>query len=137
MTAAATREPLREIAHARQVPGENPRRWFSSADMDLVAWYAGDEIVGFQLCYVLSRGEHALTWRLGQLAPVHRAVDDGESSWQSAKPMRHKATPVLVPNGHWDPQELRALFLGEASVLPVPLVQRVLSVLDDEQGRRH
>lgn len=125
----AVREILREIVHTRQVPGENRRRWFSSTGMDLVAWYdEAGALVGFQLCYDKQHGEHALTWHAGS-GLSHRAVDDGEHI-STAHPMRHKATPILVPDGVWQPHRVRERFVAESGDLPADLVNRVLAELD-------
>lgn len=93
--AAAARDPLVELVPVRQVPGEPRRRWFASADIDLIVWYGPDGApVGFQLCYDKRESEHAITlWPSGGF--VHMAVDDGETDSGN----RHKGSPILVANG--------------------------------------
>lgn len=36
---------LREISSTRQNPDEPRKRWFSSASMDLVAWFDDDDVL--------------------------------------------------------------------------------------------
>jgi hypothetical protein len=88
---------LVEIKDVRQVPGEGRRRWFTDSELDLIVWYEGDEVSGFQLCYGKPRDEHALTWHR-PASYAHTRVDDGEGPWGS------KMTPVLVQDGlfQWD-----------------------------------
>jgi hypothetical protein len=61
---------LAEIRDVRQIPGEGFRRWFSDGDFDLIVWYAGGEIAGFQLCYDKGRRERALKLLYPKVAPV-------------------------------------------------------------------
>lgn len=84
---------FREIRDVKQERGSGRRRWFESDGFDLVVWLDGaDAVTGFQICYDLGRGEHALTWRMG-VGFTHNEIDSGESS-----PLRNE-TPVLVPAG--------------------------------------
>lgn len=100
---------LREVNNPRQIPGEQPRRWFSDDDMDLVVWLGEDEsIQGFQLAYDKARSEHALTWRNGS-GFQHNRIDDGEG-----QPGHYKATPILVPDGKFSALELANRFKESA-----------------------
>jgi hypothetical protein len=49
--------------------------------------------MGFQLCYDLGAGEHALTWRDGG-GFVHSKIDTGEDTAFA------NCTPILEPDGH-------------------------------------
>lgn len=105
---------LHEIKKVRQIPGEPKRRWFNSADMDLIVWQRGDgQPCGFQLCYDKGHAERALTWRDG-IGFEHRAVDDGEASGGG----RMKASPILVPDGAFQEAQVLRLFLENAGKLP-------------------
>ena len=96
---------LREFPNVRQIPGESKRRWFSDDYFDLIVWLdEKDDIVGFQLCYDIFKGQRALTWHSGTGFSHHR-VDDGES-----RPGKLKAAPVLVPDGHFDYQKIAEKF---------------------------
>ena len=54
---------LAEIRNARQIAGEDFRRWFTDEEFDLIVWYGDDRsLVGFQLCYDKQDRERALTW---------------------------------------------------------------------------
>lgn len=118
---------LREVTHVRQVPGEPRRRWFSSDALDLVVWLGDDEaIVGFQLCYDKLRAERALTWWAHGHRLQHMAVDDGEPGG-----MRHKSSPVLVPDGVLDAPTLLAEFRAAAGELPPAIVAAVVAQLGD------
>jgi len=104
---------LVEHSGVRQVKGERPRRWFHSADMDLIVWYADDgSIHGFQLCYDLQRYERALTW-LPQKGFSHNRVDDGEDVV-----MGHKRAPVLVADGVFDVAKVSRRFHDDSERVP-------------------
>ncbi|HLW74838.1 MAG TPA: hypothetical protein VKT74_07200 [Gammaproteobacteria bacterium] len=103
---------LREIADVRQIEGEPLRRWFTDEHFDLVVWINETrDIVAFQLCYDKMRSERALTWKVDS-GFTHDAVDDGEN-----REGRYKATPILVPDGVFDPGTVAAKFLGHSGVL--------------------
>ena len=99
---------FKEIRNVRQEPTAGRRRWFDDdvLPLELIVWYdAADAVEGFQLCYNLGHGEHALTWRpTGGF--VHNGVDTG-----SAGPFANRS-PVLVPDGAvpWD--EITRRFFG-------------------------
>ena len=104
---------LREIA-ARQVPGDPRRRWFMSFNCDLIVWLDDDGApLGFQFCYDKDEREHALTWRDG-CGFSHLAVDSGV--------VPGTETPLLVPNGAFDPARVLALFRAEAVAVPTEYV---------------
>ena len=86
---------LREIKGVKQERGAARRRWFESDGLDLVVWLVGAEsVIGFQLCYDLGRGEHALTWR-PESGFTHSAVDTGEDSpWANRTPILGCARPL-------------------------------------------
>lgn len=116
---------LREISDCRQIPGEPARRWFSSERMDLVVWVSETGApVGFQLCYDKPYGEKAVTLRPGATRPQYMAVDTGEFSV-----MRHKASPILVPDGAIDAGIIVHLFRQEAGQIPQEIVHFVTSAL--------
>lgn len=99
--------PLREQNNIRQVPGEKRRRWFSSDDMDLTVWYdERNAITGFELCYDKGPRERSVRWRK-DTGFLHERVDDGEG-----RPGRHKATPILVPDGLFAARSVAERFLA-------------------------
>jgi len=115
---------LREIALARQHPGEPRRRWFTSSNIDLFVWV--DEAgapVGFQLCYDKSSREHALTWT-EERGFSSMAVDGGES-----RPARYKGSPILVTDGIIDARRILEEFRLEAGAVPAEIVRMVESKL--------
>ena len=86
---------LREFVHVRQEGGRGRRRWFESEHLELIVWLdADDTIEGYQICYDLGQGEHALTWR-PRVGFVHNGVDTGDAEGESIG----KMTPILVPDG--------------------------------------
>jgi hypothetical protein len=120
----ATPHELTEISQPRQIPGEPARRWFTSADMDLVVWLDDSrQATGFQLCYGKPLQERALTWWPGQ-GFRHHAVDDG-----SRGGIAHKNTPLLLADGNPDPEQLLALFRRAAARLPADIVHLVAGAL--------
>ena len=95
---------LKEIRKLRQERGPGRRRWFESEGFDLVVWENGTGgAEGFQICYDLGRGEHALTWRPGR-GFAHHAVDPGDET-----PLANES-PILVPDGAVPWAEIGRLF---------------------------
>ncbi|HZX32532.1 MAG TPA: hypothetical protein VFF03_14355 [Rhodocyclaceae bacterium] len=117
---------MREIPHVRQIPGEPKRRWFSSKDFDLILWLDdGPGFLGFELCYDKSRGEHSITWSRDN-GFRHMAVDDGEQRYG-----KHKATPVLIPDGIFDVRRVHAAFVEASASLPPDISRFVLQALEN------
>lgn len=103
---------LQEVSQVRQIANENPRRWFSSADMDLTVWLDGDGgISGFELCYDKGRDERAVRW-FADKGFVHERVDDGEN-----RPGRFKGTPILMPDGLFSAQVIAERFRKESTAI--------------------
>lgn len=101
---------LREVSRVRQIANENPRRWFSSPDMDFTVWLEQDgSVSGFELCYDKEKDERALRW-LKNAGFVHERVDDGEG-----RPGRFKGTPILVPDGLFDSRIIAERFRAESA----------------------
>lgn len=106
---------LREIKHVKQERGTGRRRWFESEGLDVVVWLERDGSVnGFQLCYDLGKGEHALTWRFGS-GFAHSSIDSGDDS-----PFAN-LTPVLSPDPHVPWAEVARLFELRSATLESPL----------------
>ena len=94
---------LREIADAKQIPGEPKRRWFSDESFDLIVWEDPAEgIAGFQLCYDKGTDQRALTW-FPDSGLRDCAVDNGES-----RPGKPKAVPILICESDADGRFVRA-----------------------------
>lgn len=115
---------MREIAKVRQIPGESKRRWFSSKDFDLIVWVSDDGFTGFELCYDKQYGEHAIAWNRAS-GFRHMAVDDGEN-----RHGKHKAAPVLVPDGYFDVQRVHGAFREASRSLPEEISHLVLQALE-------
>ena len=116
---------LTEIRNVRQVQGEGARRWFTDEYFDLIVWYGDNEsMVGFQLCYDKGRAERALTWEPAT-GLIHSAVDDGEFGIG----LRHKATPVLAPDGALDLPRLAGRFRAASPDVPARIVEFVAARL--------
>jgi hypothetical protein len=107
---------LREIKSVQQERGVGRRRWFESDGLDLVVWLgpADTNIAGFQLCYDLGAGEHALTWRTDE-GFSHTRVDSGDD----VRP--YKGSPVLEPDGSVPWREIATLFEARSATLETPL----------------
>jgi hypothetical protein len=117
---------LREISSTRQHPDEPRKRWFSSASMDLVTWFDGDDVlVAFHLCYDKPHAERAVVWGQQGARLEHLVVDDGE-----ATPGKHKASPVMITGSYLPLQRVREKLLLEAAELPPVILADVLARLD-------
>jgi hypothetical protein len=122
---------VKERINVRQIPGESKRRWFSSEDFDLIVWLADDQSFnGFELCYDKHRKEHSISWRDGA-GFCHMAIDDGEQ-----RPGKHKATPVLVPDGHFDAKRVCAAFSEISPLLPADIAGYVLNAIQRYPNNR-
>lgn len=116
---------LTELRPTRQIPGEPPRRWFTSAGMDLIVWLDDTgRLLRCQLCYGKPLAEHALDWRPGR-GLLHLAVDDG-----SGRLPLHKASPVLAADGPADLAAIRRDFAAASALIPEPLRTQVLNLLE-------
>ena len=104
---------LVELGDADQAGREPGRRWFSSDEMDLIAWYTGGTVNRFELCYDKSTSEHVLIWDAGS-GFEHLAVDDGER----VSGLDYKETPIYVQDGHVDIEHIRNRFADSCSALP-------------------
>ena len=117
---------LAEIPETRQIPGEGFRRWFTDARMDLIVWYTSENgrIVGFQLCYDKDEDEKALTWTQ-EAGFSHERVDDGGDRGYT-----HKGTPLLLPDGEFQPDRVLRDFTHQAEEIEAPLRRFVVEVLE-------
>ena len=115
---------LRELKTTRQIPGENTRRWFSSAEMDLIVWLDHEgQPLKFELCFNKSRAEQCLRWS-PQGHSVCR-IDSGE-----AEPGRYKSTPIHRPTEKLDAIQLHEQFKAESSAVPPAISSFVFSALN-------
>ena len=113
---------LREIKEVRQIPGERQRRWFTSNEFDLFFWCdATGAVNSFQLYYDKPRSEHALIWKRGA-GSSHFAVDDGEG-----RPFRHKGSPILVADGHFDVARVADRLASAGGQVPQGILDFILA----------
>jgi len=98
--------------------------------MDLIVWYdEGDSIAGFEFYYDKNIQEHVFIWQADS-GFTHLAVDDGEQ-----KPvLNFKETPILIPDGHIDPNRIRSLFEESCKLLPTEVVALVRQKLVQHPG---
>ena len=118
---------FREIKFVRQEPSGH-RRWFESAEMELVVWfnYAGGATTGFQIIYWLGGSERALTWRSGE-GFSHNRVDNGDDS-----PMQNMA-PILCAGGTIPWAHVEELFLQRSDSLPLEMRELVVTRLKERK----
>jgi hypothetical protein len=118
---------LREIKTVLQERGAGHRRWFESDGLDLVVWLDRHAaITGFQLCYDLGRGEHALTWR-EESGFAHNRIDTGDET-----PLANR-TPVLEADGPVPWNEIAHLFNQRSKTLE-PTLRRLIDERLAERG---
>lgn len=116
---------LREITPTRQITDEPERKWFTGNALDLIVWFAAsNKVIGFQLCYLKGSDEHALTWWKSR-GFSHDKIDDGEGF-----PDNQKMTPILVPDGTFDKEELIALFREKSGEIDPHLVRFVTKTIE-------
>ena len=111
---------LKEYKKVQQKKGEPRRRWFSDNYFDLIVWFdEKDEIIGFQLCYEISRNERALTWQKEE-GYYHNRVISGESSAGISK-----LTPILVQDGVFDYESIARVLKNESRELEEKIAEFV------------
>jgi hypothetical protein len=111
---------LHEIRNVKQERGAGRRRWFESDGLDLVVWYdPAGTVTGFQLCYDLGSGEHALTW-LEDSGFSHSVVDSGDYS-----PFKNKSPTLEAANDEPPWAEVGRLFDERSGSLESGLRQLV------------
>ena len=109
---------------ARQFPNEDRRRWFTSANVDLVLWLdEGDRITAFQVCYAKRYREKAIVWT-PERGLEHMIVDDGD-----VVELHHKATPILVPDRPRDVTRLAQELAASGGDVPSMMIEFVVSCL--------
>ncbi len=113
----------------QEIIGKTNRRWFSSPQFDLILWLADDKsFEGFELCYDKQNKERSIVWRNAR-GYRHMAVDTGES-----RPGKHKAAPILVPDGFFDAQRVCAAFNAVSGSLPQEIAEYVSRALEQYQN---
>jgi len=118
---------LEEILEVRQNPGEDPRRWFRSADWDLYVWFedtAQSKPRGWQLCYDRSQQEKSLSWFPGQ-GFRHQLVDDGDAVYAN------KGSAILTEDAGPIPPVLLPRFAEESATMEPSLRQWMLEKLGE------
>ena len=119
---------MREIKNVKQEGSGGRRRWFESDGLELVVWSdVSGQVTGFQICYDLGRGEHALTWRPGG-GFAHASIDAGDDT-----PLKNQS-PVLTPEGDAPWQEIARVFDEQSESLDVGLRQLVRDKLAQRAG---
>lgn len=114
---------LSEIKDVRQIKDEGFRRWFTDSYFDLILWYEEqNEISGFQLCYDKNGNERALTWRKDQ-GFSHEKIDDGDVV------PGPKRTPILVPDGKFEKNEIAEKFESESRNIDLKISEFVYGKL--------
>lgn len=119
---------LTEYKEVQQIEGEPKRRWLSDDFFDLIVWFSGENLMlGFQLCYDMAGNQRALTWKRPD-AYFHQRIDDGEG-----RPGKHKATPILVPDGRFDHTVIAAKFRKESVDIEPAIAKFILNILSAYQ----
>lgn len=113
---------MTEVPEVRQIPGEGKRRWFSGDGFDLIVWYKGQSIMGFQLCYDQRHPPRALTWTVDS-GLRHHVMDDGDVTGTGMK-----RTPILIPDKRPDMTALLKQFQPSADNLPADIRNIVLGI---------
>ena len=118
---------LRELKGVRQHPNERHRRWFEDDYFDLIVWYEGPRVYGFQLCYDTQGRERALTWVRGS-GYSHKAIDDGQATAST------HMTPILVQDGVFEKNLIAEKFKAAAGEIDAGITGLVCQVLERYPG---
>ena len=121
---------LVEIRNARQVAGEDFRRWFTDEYFDLIVWYDDRKaLVGFQLCYDKDGRERAVTWTRKH-GFQHNRIDTGEVTGHA------KMTPIVVADGAFSRDPVADRFRSESAGIERGLAAFVYETLKKYPGIR-
>ena len=114
---------MNELPFIKQITGENRRRWFTSANMDLIIWINPlDQPVNFELCYDKQHQEKSLRW--STQGHSHCIIDNGEN-----RAGRYKSSPIHCASSGLDARKLRDLFEAGSQLIPESLRLFVLHAL--------
>lgn len=111
----------------RPVQGDLPRKWIADDFFDLIVWYDGESIAGFQLCYDKPYDQHAFTWHKKSRS-FHAKIDTGDDT-----PTVNR-TPILVPDGTFPKERVLLEFRARSTMLPRDLRWTVLEQLATYTG---
>ena len=102
---------FQEIDNPRQNDGDPFRRVFQGDKLDLVVWYEGEKIIGFQLGMTISGHKSVYTWDHKKGGMTH-GVDVGEGY-----PFKAKQSPVLTEGTTSFGYKLMEVFMEEGESL--------------------
>lgn len=106
----------------RPVKDDLPRKWIADDFFDLIVWYEGDTIAGFQLCYDKPYEQHAFTWQQNG-GSSHAQIDTGEDT-----PTANR-TPILIADGPFPQARIVMEFRNRSQMLPREIRETVLEKL--------
>lgn len=109
---------LRLIKTKRHSTKHLQRLWFNDQNHDLFIWLENNiKPVKFQFSYNKMQNEHSLNWDLLS-GYSHVKIDSGEDVIHT-----YKMTPIMVPDGTFDQNQLAWLFKSINNDLPPDLAE--------------
>lgn len=115
---------LRAISNQQQT--DDRRLWFNDQDHDLFVWLdEQQQPLAFQFSYHTRQGEHCIHWHR-QRGFSHDRIDSGENLHG-----RYKMTPIMVPDGRFDRQQLAEKFQSVCEEMDPALAQFIYRTLAD------
>lgn len=114
---------LTEFKNVAQKPEDDGRRrWFSDNQLELIVWYCPENMLtGFQFCYDIGAGEHAVTWKNNYLH--HNKIDDGDIGGAP------NMSPILVPDGIMPKDQILKIFKENCLEIEYEIAQFVIDKL--------
>lgn len=99
-------------------------RWFNDFKHDLFVWLdTKDRIVRFQFCYDKNTSnEQSIEWVLDHNLFHQKVLSD--EGWHSM------SSPILVPNGAWNPERAREEFEGSSLEIRPEFRSFILGIID-------
>ncbi len=114
---------LQTIRNTRQIDGEPHRQWYFSHRQDLVVWFTDEgEPLAFQLAYGKYNDEHSIAWH-PERGYSHYSVD------HETQPGTSGGTPLLYPDGPFEPCVVIKEFLAESGEVPPNIITFVVDRL--------
>ena len=110
---------LREIISGRKKTNGQIRLWYVDDKLDLFVFLNENNVLmQFQLCYNKQDNEHVISWS-NKFGYAHNRIDTGRNTPGRA------GSPLFVPNGSCDIDEVKTNFLNSSLNLDITLFEQV------------
>lgn len=111
-------------AISAQLQTDDRRLWFNDYNHDLFVWFDEQQRpLAFQFSYHTQQDKHCIHWHR-QRGFGHDRIDSGDTL-----DCGYKMTPIMVPNGKFNQQQLAAIFQSVCMEIEPALAQFIYRTL--------